>query len=68
MTREKIGWTLLLAGLISWVTMMIIIVVNNLQSQAKPTIGFSLATIACWGVFFIGKTLLKTREHRAPDA
>jgi hypothetical protein len=42
--------------------MMAIIVVNNLQTGAKPTLAFSLVTIACWGVFFIGKTLLKTRE------
>jgi uncharacterized membrane protein YGL010W len=48
--------------------MMAIIVINNIQTGAKPTVAFSLVTVGCWVVFFIGKTMLKTREPRLPDA
>jgi hypothetical protein len=66
MTREKIGMTLLVGGLVSWLTLMAMIVINNLQTGAKPTLAFSLITIGCWAVFFVGKSLLKTRETH-PD-
>ncbi|MBI1292271.1 hypothetical protein GC173_13695 [bacterium] len=68
MTREKIGRLLLVSGLVSWVTLMAIIVIRNIQTQAKPTLAFSLVTIGCWAVFFVGKSLLKTRDSHVHDA
>lgn len=68
MNREKIGRALLITGLVSWATLMIIIVTNNLRDGSKPSIAFSIVTVSCWVVFFIGKSLLKTREVRVPDA
>jgi nitric oxide reductase large subunit len=68
MNREKIGRLLLVSGLVSWISLMTIIVINNLRTQEKPTLVFSLVTLGCWVVFFIGKSLLKTRESHAPDA
>ncbi|HMX63485.1 MAG TPA: hypothetical protein PKD58_10495 [Candidatus Sumerlaeota bacterium] len=63
-SRRVIGLTLIVIGLVSWLAMMITIVYRNETTGAKPTVQFCVATILCWGVFFIGKSILKFQNNK----
>lgn len=54
--RKKIGITLMLLGVIPWLALMLYIV--QVRIPSGPVIA---ATVACWAIFFLGKTLTKSR-------
>lgn len=61
--RRTVGISLMLLGLVPWASLMVYIVtVNN-----RPSLPLILTVFACWGVFFIGKSILKTRDRETVD-
>lgn len=64
--RRNLGVTLLVAGVVPMIALMIYIVMVR-----TPSMLVIVATVACWLVFFAGKTIMKTatlasaREERA---
>ena len=54
--RRNLGYALIAGGLLPWFGLMAYIVAYN----NKPGYGLIAATFACWGVFFVGKSLLKS--------
>lgn len=53
--RRKIGIGLAVGGIVPWVLLMIYIVVIR-----TPSIPLMAATVLCWAIFFVGKTMLKS--------
>lgn len=53
--KRNIGIGLLVAGIIPMIALMIYIVMVR-----TPSMMVVVATVACWLVFFAGKTLMKT--------
>ncbi len=54
--RRPLGMTLVVGGLVPFVALMIYIV-----AQGKANIPLMIATLSCWVLVFLGKTLLKTQ-------
>ncbi|MCC6547191.1 hypothetical protein IT570_08490 [Candidatus Sumerlaeota bacterium] len=62
--RRRVGVGMMIAGLVAWVAMMVLIVYRNTTTGEVPTRTFMIATFLCWGVFFVGKSILKFDNNK----
>lgn len=57
--RRRLGLALIVAGLVPWIGLTFYIV-----QVRQPSALVIVAYLLCWATFFVGKTLIKTREPR----
>jgi Kef-type K+ transport system membrane component KefB len=62
--KRMLGTALIVLGLIGWVSLMIYIVYQRTANGTMPSQSVIVTTIACWIVFFIGKSLIKFLNNK----
>lgn len=66
--RRQIARVLLVGGGVCWAGLMILIVYQSMKHGIKPSPALITATVACWLIFFAGKSIIKFENQKLEKA